>query len=191
MREAGNYQILHLATHGYLDMEDPLYHKLVFASKDGKEDELYAYEICNMRLNSEMAVLSACNTADGQLKQGEGVMSLARAFTFAGIKSLITTQWQIFDKSSSEIMIGFYQELQDRKPKDIALKKAQLAYLRSQDENIYAHPYFWAAYVAVGDTKPLVQASNLVYVIIIFSGLLFLGIVAFFWTRSGKTGIEN
>ena len=164
LQKAGDYSIIHLATHGFLDQQDPLYHRLIFAGES--EDALYAYEIYSLNLNCDMAVLSACNTAAGKLEQGEGVMSLARAFTFAGVQSLVTTQWQIFDKSSSQIMISFYKYLQAGRSKDRALRGSQLEFLSSQPEDIYAHPYFWAAYVTVGDTTPLYETfSNTVFLL--------------------------
>ncbi|MEL7147153.1 MAG: CHAT domain-containing protein, partial [Bacteroidota bacterium] len=185
IENAAQYSIIHLATHGYLDRRDPLYHKLVFASDQSKENELYAYEIYDLQLNCEMAVLSACNTASGQLEQGEGVMSLARAFTFAGAKSLITTQWQIYDRSSSDIMVRFYENLKEGKRKDVGLRNAQLGFLKAQDENIYAHPYFWAAYVSVGDTQGILStldSKKLIYLLVLVPVVFLI----FYWLLKNR-----
>jgi tetratricopeptide (TPR) repeat protein len=153
---APEYKILHLAMHTIIDDEHPLESKLVFSfGRDTIDDGLLnTYEIYNLKLNAQMAVLSACKTGFGKLSQGEGIMSLARGFIYAGVPGIVMTLWEIEDISTSKIMTLFYKNLKIGLRKDEALGKAKLFYLKSADK-LHSHPYFWAAYVQIGDNSPI------------------------------------
>lgn len=153
---APDYKILHLAMHGSYDTEFPLNSALIFSRTQSSNDIfLRAAEIYGLQLNGEMAVLSACNTANGKLEPGEGVISLARAFHYAGIPSVVASLWSIPDNSSSSIMQLFYRHLKEGQPKDIALQKAKLEYLRSDEwSSPYTRmPVYWGAAVVIGDVS--------------------------------------
>ncbi|MBI1223833.1 MAG: tetratricopeptide repeat protein [Bacteroidetes bacterium] len=151
-------RLLHLATHAFTDDEHPLQSGLVFSSENDTlaDGFLHAYEIYNMHMPAELAVMSACNTGFGQLAEGEGVMSLGRAFFYAGCRSVVMSQWLANDQSTTKLMGYFYQHLSEGKPKDEALRQAKLDYLAHADP-LTAHPYFWAGMVAVGDMRALPQ----------------------------------
>jgi CHAT domain-containing protein len=154
---AGNYDILHLAMHTIVNDTLPMYSKLAFSKPSHSTAEdgwLNTSEIYNMQLNARMAVLSACNTGSGKLQKGEGVMSLARGFLYAGCPSIIMTLWEVEDESGANIMRDFYKYLSAGKNKAEALRMAKLAHIESADP-LKAHPHFWLAYVAVGNTSPL------------------------------------
>ena len=159
--DAGNYGVLHLAMHTIINDENPLYSKLVFFQNDAKDNDglLNTYELFNMELHAELAVLSACNTGNGILMKGEGIMSLARGFFYAGVPSIVMTLWSVEDYSGVELMTSFYSALAEGKMKDEALQSAKLSYLRSTDQ-LKAHPHFWAAYVSIGDTSPIHISRN-------------------------------
>jgi CHAT domain-containing protein len=108
--------------------------------------------IYNLTLNADLVVLSACETGIGELKRGEGIVSLARAFAYAGAKSIITTLWSVNDKSTMHIMEEFYRQLHKGQPKDYALWKAKMEYLQKAKSET-AHPFFWSAFVPVGDMR--------------------------------------
>jgi CHAT domain-containing protein len=127
-----------------------------------------------MRLNAQLAVLSACNTGYGKIAKGEGVMSLARGFAQAGVPAIVMSLWTAQDKSTSEIMGNFYKALADGKTKDESLKIAKLTYLENASK-LGAHPYFWAAFVLVGENKPL-EFHTTHY---IFYGFIALFIISF------------
>ena len=180
-QKAPGYKILHLAMHTIIDDEHPLESKLVFTlGKDTVDDGfLNTYEIYNLKLNADMAVLSACKTGFGKLSQGEGIMSLARGFIYAGVPGIVMTLWEIEDISTSKIMTWFYENLKKGLRKDEALGEAKLTYLKSADK-LHAHPYFWAAYVQIGDSSPIEGglsfwwvAGGIVFVLVIFV-LLFM-----------------
>jgi CHAT domain-containing protein len=164
---AGNYNILHLAMHSSADDENPLLTKLVFtANNDTAEDGfLNTYEIYNLKLNADLTVLSACNTGNGKMMRGEGIMSMARAFIYAGCPAIIMTLWPAGDDSGSELMQSFYKYLKKGKMKDEALRLAKLDYLQNADP-ISQHPYYWTSYVAVGDISPICSDYRLKYCII-------------------------
>ena len=155
-KDAWNYSVLHLAMHTIINDENPLYSKLVFFQNKDKTNDglLNTYELFNMDLHAELAVLSACNTGTGILMKGEGIMSLARGFFYAGVPSIVMTLWSVEDYSGVELMTSFYTSLAEGKTKDEALQQAKLNYLRSSDQ-LKAHPHFWAAYVSIGDPAPL------------------------------------
>ena len=175
------YDILHLAMHTLINDENPMYSQLVFTLNNDTIEEndglLNAYEIFNMQFNARMAVLSACNTGSGKLQKGEGIMSMARGFIFAGVPSVIMTLWAVEDQSGSILMTGFYQNLDDGMDIDEALQEAKLSYLRDADQ-LGAHPYLWSGYVCIGDTRALISpAFGKLYQLIL--AVIGLGVIIF------------
>ncbi len=155
MQNATNYSILHLAMHGAVDEKNPLNSALIFSKKDSSDDNLLrGYDLYAMQLRSGLAVLSACNTGNGSLQRGEGVMSLARAFAFAGCPSTVVSLWSIPDESTSKVMLAFYKNLKNGDKKDIALQKAKLEYLNSASPQ-YSIPNYWGATVIIGDVEAM------------------------------------
>ncbi len=103
-----------------------------------------------MQLKANLAVLSACNTGSGKLSRGEGIMSLARGFMYAGCPSVITSLWSVDDKSTAVIMKHFYEGLSKGLSKDDALRASKLSYLKNADE-IKSNPFYWAGFVLIGN----------------------------------------
>lgn len=149
-------KIIHLATHAIANDLSPLQSGLLFSEQgDSIEDGfLHALEIYNMKLSADLAVMSACNTGFGQFAKGEGIMSLGRAFLYAGCKSVLMSLWLANDESTSSIVQQFYHYAANGWSKDEALRQAKIDYL-SQADPLTAHPYFWANLVAVGDMRSL------------------------------------
>lgn len=159
---AGKYKILHLAMHALTDDEDPLYSKFLFTNtkNDSTEDNyLNAYELYNMELNADLAVLSACNTGYGKIERGEGAMSLARAFKYAGCPSVVMSLWQADDEATSTLMVDFFKNLKQSNTKSVSLRDAKLNYLKQAD-NITSHPYFWSNFVVLGDNTPVENGND-------------------------------
>lgn len=157
---AGAHAVLHLAMHGILDDAKADYSYLDFAPEriqlgQRREDgSLFAYELEQMRLPAQLVVLSACETGTGQLVKGEGVLSLARGFRFAGAQSVVMSLWKLEDRSTAQLMDLFYGGLADEMGKGNALRKAKLAYL-DQADDFTSHPGFWAGLVLIGNTDSL------------------------------------
>ncbi len=168
--EAKHYRILHLAMHGLMNDQNPLYSTLLFSPAQDSNYKLYAAELYNMELEAELVVLSACNSGFGTLKRGEGIISLSHAFSYAGVSSLIMSLWSVTDEATADIMADFYRELKQKRDKDQALQNAKLRYINSADP-LYAHPYFWACFVAIGDMKPISTESFLPLWLYILGGL--------------------
>lgn len=169
---ASDYSILHFAMHALIDDEDPLASKLIFTlDNDTVEDGfLNTYEIYDLDLNADLAVLSACKTGVGKISKGEGIMSLARGFLYAGVPGIVMTLWEVEDISSVQIMDGFYRNLDEGLPKDVALRNAKLDYLNNSNQ-LQSHPYFWGAFVQIGDNSPV--TSNQISMYIIYGLIVF------------------
>jgi len=158
---ADEYDILHLATHGIINNEYPMFSKLVFnPEKDSVNDGLLnTYEIYNLQINSPLVVLSACNSGYGTLHKGEGIISLARGFFTAGAKSIVMTLWSVGDKTSSKLIHNFYNNLAANENIGDAMQRAKLTYL-NQSEEMKAHPYFWAGYIVLGNANSTFQPGQ-------------------------------
>lgn len=186
--QSKHFGILHLASHGYADNHELQQAKLFFAQEenDSFATTLHPHEIVQLPLQADFVVLSACKTAIGYWQEGEGIMSLARDFMYAGVPSILTTLWQINDQSSSQIIQDFYQELQSL-PKHQALQVAKQRYLEKASA-FGAHPYFWSGYILVGNTNRLDIGRPFYRKIWYICGLsLFLLVTIFFLKRTIRT----
>jgi CHAT domain-containing protein len=189
---AADYNVLHLAMHTFMRDDNPLYSMLAFTNVDTgdsiEDNKLYAYEIYNMKLNAQMAVLSSCNSGFGKMQKGEGMMSLARGFIYAGCPSIIMTLWQVTDKSSSELMTSFYKYLKRGKSKQEAMRLAKIDYLEVADD-LTSNPYFWSGFVVLGDGSPIYRKSGIAYWMIVIS--VFAGLLIFLqYRRSGSRRVK-
>ena len=105
-----NYKIIHLSTHA--NANDSISPWIAF-----KNEKLYLNELYTTKNQAELVVLNACNSSIGQLNNGEGVFSLARGFFYSGANSVISSLWNVNDKSNAEITLSFYQHLKKGKSK--------------------------------------------------------------------------
>lgn len=178
LNKAKDFRILHLATHGLADHENPEYSLLAFsANTDSLENAfLYVNDLYNIQLAADLIVLSACETNIGNVSKGEGIMSLARGFSATGAKSLFTTLWKVNDESTATIVELFFKYLKAGEPKDIALQSAKLEYLEKVNPEA-AHPYYWSAYTLMGNPQALHDiAENYTLYFIIAALILVVGI---------------
>ena len=157
VQQAGHYRILHLSTHGKANDQAGDYSFLAFHpieddSAEVENEWLYNQELYNLQLNADLVVLSACETGIGELQRGEGIISLARGFSYAGAKSLVTSLWNVNDRSTKELMESFYGYLAEGRPKHEALRQAKLDYLATHPAYLQS-PFFWAAFIPIGDMK--------------------------------------
>ncbi len=155
LTKSQNYKLIHLSSHAQVVDCEPDKSFIAFSDCGAQTEEdmlLYLHDIYNLFIPAEMVVLSACETGIGSVQNGEGVASLARAFTYAGAQSLMTTLWEIDDQKSAHLMRTFYRGLAAGKSKHEALGAAKRNFLR---EGIDPHPYYWAGFVAYGNMQPI------------------------------------
>lgn len=180
-QNANEHKIIHIGTHAESNNISPELSRLIFAkdvAKTSDEDgSLYTYEIYNTSLNSNLAILTACETGKPTYQAGEGMISLAHAFNYAGSESILTSLWKVDERSSAEIIELFYENIKSGKSKDKALRLAKLDYIKNTDGRTVA-PQFWAGLVLMGDTAPITISNNTnwLYWFIGLIALLLLGI---------------
>jgi CHAT domain-containing protein/Tfp pilus assembly protein PilF len=166
--ELKKYNILHFATHGFVNIQNPELSGILTAQDTSLNvddfTDRYGYiaqqndgiwyqsEIYNTKLNADLVVLSACETGLGKIASGEGVIGLTRALLYAGSKNIIVSLWQVSDESTKQLMVGFYKNLLNQKSKKKAgysdhLQKAKLKLI---NEGTYAHPFFWSPFILIG-----------------------------------------
>lgn len=155
-QHAGRHHVIHLATHAYADPVDPFSSALLLDGGPlaGDRGVLRTADLYTMSIPASLVVLSACNTGDGPVKRGEGVMSIAHAFAYAGSPAVVMTLWPANDATTQSIIAAFYDQLSEGYRKSHALASAQRAYLKGADA-YHAHPYFWASVVSFGDDRPI------------------------------------
>ncbi len=149
------YRVVHFATHGVLDNDHPSLSGLALSlvDREGRPQQgfLDLRDVYSLRLSADLVVLSGCRTALGREARGEGLVSLARGFQYAGAARVLATLWRIDDRAAAALMTRFYRALFTQGlPPAAALRAAQRS-LR-QDRR-YSDPFFWAAFVLVGDWR--------------------------------------
>ncbi len=176
LKSLGQFKVHHLAMHSEMDEEDYEQSSLLFANSE----KLYFHELYALNFPSEMVVLSACNTGLGKYLNGEGMMSLARALTYAGVRSSVASLWQVPDKESAELMTLFYEYLSKGRPKDEALMLAKRSFVEKYP--MKTHPYYWAGFILTGDTAPLRMSRFNLHHFLIPGGII-AAVLAFYLRR--------
>ncbi len=144
-----NYQVVHFATHGIVDENNPELSRIYLQNDSEAEDgNLYSGEIYNLRLNASLVTLSACQTGLGKISKGEGVIGLSRALVYAGAKNIIVSFWSVADESTAILMTDFYTILLESSAPEFssALRQAKLNLMNGN----YAAPYYWAPFILIG-----------------------------------------
>ena len=155
------FNILHLSTHGLINDDYPKYSKLLLTFTGFEnpviDDCIEVAELYDLRIQSDVVVLSACNTGYGdRIYAGEGMVSIARGFAFAGCPSIVMSMWELEGYSNLILMTDFYKNLKKGMAIDKALRKAKLSYLQNEDLGRYELiPYRWASTVPIGFMKPV------------------------------------
>ncbi len=147
------YRIVHFATHGMVDSERPALSGLVLSLVDerGKPRNGYLrlHDIYNLRLDADLVVLSACETALGKEIRGEGLVGLTRAFMYAGAPRVVASLWEVNDLATAELMKAFYRGMLERRMHPAAALRA--AQLQLSRDPRWSSPYYWAGFVLQGD----------------------------------------
>lgn len=186
---AGGHQIIHIGTHAESNNDYPEFSRLIFAKNilnTEEDNSLYVDEIYNYNLNANLAVLTACETGKPGFKDGEGMISLANAFNYAGSESILTGLWKIDEQASSLVLSYFYDNILNGMTKDEALRQAKLSYLAKAEGRMLA-PQYWAGLVLMGDTSPIVIVKDDSSWWIVISVVLILGAGGIIlWRRKKK-----
>ncbi|MBC8311605.1 MAG: CHAT domain-containing protein [Candidatus Marinimicrobia bacterium] len=140
------YDIVHIATHGILNEEHPDLSALLFYKNDYSDEDgiLYASEIYNMQINTNLTVLSSCESGSGKMINGEGILSLARGFMYAGTDNIIYTLWKVGDKSSNLLLTKFYENVLSGMDYSQSLRQAKLSLVSNEATSI---PRNWSGYI--------------------------------------------
>jgi CHAT domain-containing protein len=151
----GDYRIVHFATHGLINNQHPDLSGIVLSLVDeqGRPQNgfLRLYDIYNLKLNADLVVLSACQTALGKEIKGEGLVGLTRGFMYAGAPRVVASLWRIDDRATADIMSRFYSAmLRDGLRPSAALRAAQVSML---NDKRWQSPHFWAAFTLQGEWR--------------------------------------
>lgn len=154
-----NRPVIYFVTHAQTDEADPANSYISFYP--GETDKLYADDVYNLPLAATgLAVLGACKTGSGHTIRGEGILSVARAFAYAGCPSVITTLWKANEETTSFLTIRLHHYLSKGMATDQALQQARLDFFESPVYVKYDHPYYWANYILLGNYNPVMPDNN-------------------------------
>jgi len=149
--DASRYRVLHVAGHGVLNDASPMHSYLLLASGAGKTEDGYleAGELMQMDLGAELVVLSACDTARGSYAAGEGIIGFSWALFAARCRTQVVSQWKVDSAATSVLMRNFHRNVRtDRTQAASAMQKTIVSMLKTKE---YRHPFYWAAFVVLGD----------------------------------------
>jgi len=184
LQNISNYNILHFSTHANSGNQASKQRAHVMFH----DDNLWLDEVYQQKINANLTVLSACETNLGKYEGGEGVMSISRAFAYAGCPSLVSTLWQVKDQQTKDIIVQFYKYLKKGKAKDEALRQAKLDYLRNENNlnnKGNTEPFYWASIVVLGNTNALNIKKQLPFYNYLWL-LIPLGVGVYFLFRSAN-----
>ena len=157
--DLSRYRVVHYAVHGVANAKHPDDAALILRSDPPRDNGfLEVRDILRTRLNAELVVLSACETAVGRLQGEEGISSLAQAFLIAGASSVVPTLWNVDDVYSLFLMKRFYARLAQGQDKALALQGAKADLLQKFGAN--TDPAFWAGFTLIGDTVGRIQQNQ-------------------------------
>jgi CHAT domain-containing protein/Tfp pilus assembly protein PilF len=152
--KVGNASVVHVATHGVLDDNNPMYSHLKLASGNAAgsagDGRLEAWELLDLDMTADVAVLSACQTGSGALGRGEGVVGLSWALFAAGASTAVVSQWEVDSASTTSLMVDFHQRLLNRKSGGTASEALREAAITLQKDPKFRHPFYWAGFIVIG-----------------------------------------
>lgn len=185
-QNAAGHKIIHIGTHAEYNNQNPEKSRLIFSKATTASEEnnsLYLPDIYSCNIRSDLTILTACESGKPGYQDGEGMVSLAHAFNYAGSNSILTGLWNLDEQSSNIITAYFVENLRKHIPSDEALQKAKLQYLQQAEGRMLA-PAYWAGLILMG--KPTVinldRPTNYTFYLVT-GGVLLLAIIAFYFKR--------
>jgi CHAT domain-containing protein len=182
LQKANEFDIIHLSTHASAgNFFEP-------AHIEFRDNTLYLPEIYGLNLSTNLLVMSACETGIGKLQKGEGAMSLARGFSYTGVKNLLVSLWKVNDKATSILMRNFYKNYKKSTNKSESLHQAKLDYLSDKSiSNIKKSPYYWSSFVFIGNVEPNTSSNFNIYV---FLSLILISLVILYFLKIKKKDMK-
>ena len=145
--QASDIGVLHIAAHGEFNPFNPLFSAVVLSADEQNDGRLEVHEVYSLDLTqTNLVVLSGCETDMGHVTDGDDIIGLNRAFLLAGTPTIVGSLWRVDDESTASLMERFYVHLREGMGKAEALRKAQ-----TDTRDRYPHPYYWAGFVLTGD----------------------------------------
>jgi len=182
IKHASQHQILQLALHGIVNNEYLDQSALIF--DDHSEDNiLKTNELYQLKLNNQLTILTACNSANGKVYKGEGIRSIARGFAFAGCPSIVSSMWTAYDEPTNKIITSFNKYLKEGQDKSLALRQAKIDFIDSASPT-QNQPQLWANLILIGNTDPIQTVGF--YPMYIIGAVVLLILLLFLFKRSKK-----
>lgn len=177
-RAVGNSRILHMATHSEISESDPLFsriHLVPDSESDDQTNQIFAYELFDLNLDSELIMLNSCESGGDRSIQGGGIMGISRALHYAGAQSLILNAWSVNDQFAAEFAKVFYEHINEGETKSRALQLTKIDFIKNSNAN----PHFWGPYILNGSNQPLIQKrgtnlGNWLVAVIFLAGFLLI-----------------
>ncbi len=142
-QQGGKASILHIASHGLFRGDNPMFSSIQLGTS-----WLSLFDIYNINLDADLVTLSGCGTGMNRIVDGDELVGLVRGFLYAGTRSLLVSLWNVYDRSTAELMRTFYAFLQKDQDIALSLRHAMLAL-----KQFYPHPYYWAPFILMGKTS--------------------------------------
>ena len=180
--------------HGFVNNDDPSFSAMIFTPDDSlkglgydHDGLLYLHELYNLPLIADLAVLSACETGGGKYTRGEGIVSLGKAFRYAGCENIVMSLWKVNDRTTAQLMQIFFRHLSVGMNKDEALRQAKLSFLSDPKNRHFTHPYYWSGFILSGDPLPLLGQKIPMYIYFAIGSVGILLTTLFLWYRKNKS----
>ncbi len=189
LKNVDSHHVYHLAMHAKLDDINFETSSILFSD----DEPLYFKDFYHLNIPLDLVVLSACNTGNGKLINGDGIMSLSRALTFSGVKSSVVSYWEVPDRETADLMALFYNHLKKGHQKSEALSLAKRAFVEKYP--LKNHPYFWAGFVLNGKNNVVYKDYSIYYFfggfIILIAGFIFYKKFYFNKSKSSEADFLN
>ena len=187
-RNADGHKIIHIGTHAEYNNVHPEQSGLIFAKNISATNDtnfLSLYDIYNCNMHADLAILTACESGKPGYQDGEGMVSLAHAFNYAGSERILTALWKIDEQSSSQITELFIKNLKAGDATDEALRKAKLRYLEHAEGRMKS-PLYWSGLIIMGEPAGLTFVNSTTYTYWIAGGVLVLVLIIFGFLKFKK-----
>jgi CHAT domain-containing protein len=187
LKDINHFPIVHLATHARSDLISVDDSWVAFFPKNSADtqNKLYLEELYGLNMeNTKLMIISACESGQGELVSNEGVISIARAFAYAGCSSVVNSLWKADDKSTAEILKQFHYYLKKGYSKSRALQQAKLDYIHGN--SLRRSPEYWSHLVLIGNIDPVAAAGKTWMIAMAGGGMLLAGLLLMTLKREKK-----